>query len=79
MYIPTPEEKEECQANSFYNHLEQKSDCDLSETLCNVVHNLMDKNGNVKGFSRCWVINTIRELDYTGEFDISFEDTRRMI
>ncbi len=72
-------QKEECQANSFRNWLEQQSDRDLSIILFNIVCKLMDKDGKVKDFNRCWVINTIRELDYTGEFDVGFEDTRNLI
>lgn len=76
MTTPIPFKIEESRPNAFYSHLEQKSDCDLSVTLFNIVCRLMDKNGKVKDFNRCWVINNIRKLDYIGEFDVSFEDIR---
>ncbi|HDY68334.1 MAG TPA: hypothetical protein ENH85_11160 [Candidatus Scalindua sp.] len=79
--MPTPEEIEESQANAYYDYLDQQSGYELAVIFHYAMCKLQDKDGKVRDFDRkCWLINMIRELDYSGEHDVSgFEDIRREV
>lgn len=80
MKTPTPEEIEEAQANAWKDYLYHKSAIELGSILFFAICKLMDNRNEVQCLDYDKLIELIRELDYTGEFDVSgFEDIRSNI
>lgn len=70
--MPIPEQITDAQADAYYSYLEWQSDYQLAVIFHYVMCKQQDKNGKVREFDRrCWLINMIRDIDMTGEHDVS--------
>ena len=71
-------DREELLSNRYDQFLEQQSDLGLASIFYNTMSKLVDKNYDVKEFvRRDELVNTIKELDYTGKLNVNgFEDIR---
>ncbi len=71
-------DREEILSNRYDIFLENQSDLGLASIFYNTMSKLMDRKYNVKEFvRRDELVNTIKELDYTGKLNVNgFEDIR---
>lgn len=72
--------REECMANAYESYLNALADTELAQELKNTMNQLSGRQGEVKEFVRKeWLVQTIQELDYTGEHSKGFFDIRKEI
>lgn len=71
-------DREEILSNRYDIFLEQQSDLGLASIFYNTMSKLVDRVYDVKEFvRRDDLINTIKELDFTGKLNVNgFEDMR---